>query len=69
MISGYPIFIGFRGLTGCQRDPRDSGRHSCGDMMFCNLKFGMKYLTLVSSALSIGIIVDTIRPLSTGYNS
>ena len=29
----------------------------------------MKYLTLVSSALSTGIIVDTIRPLSMGYNS
>ena len=26
----------------------------------------MKHLTLVSSALSTGIIVDTIRPLSTG---
>ena len=37
----------------------------CGDMMFCNLK----YLTLVSSALSTRIIVDTIRPLSTGYIS
>ena len=23
MISKYPIFTGFRGLTGCQRDPRD----------------------------------------------
>ena len=23
MISGHPISIGFRGLTGCQRDPRD----------------------------------------------
>ena len=41
----------------------------CGDMIFCNLKFRMKYLTLVSSALSTGIIVDTIRPLSTRYNS
>ena len=38
----------------------------CGDMMFCNLNFEMKYLTLVSSALSTGIIVDTIWPLSTG---
>ena len=37
--------------------------------MFCNLNFEMKYLTLVSSALSTGIIVDTIWPLSTGYNS
>ena len=41
----------------------------CGDMMFCNLKFCMKYFTLVSLALSTGIIVDTIRPLSMGYNS
>ena len=32
----------------------------CGDMMFCNLNFLMKYLTLVSSALSMGIIVDII---------
>ena len=23
--SGYPISIGFRRLTGCQRDPRDRG--------------------------------------------
>ena len=38
----------------------------CGDMMFCNLNFLMKYLTLVNSALSMGMIVDTIRPLSTG---
>ena len=29
----------------------------------------MKYLTLVSSAMSMGIIVDTIWPLSTGYNT
>ena len=26
----------------------------CGDMMFCNLNFEMKYLTLVSLALSTG---------------
>ena len=25
MISEHPIFTGFRGLTGCQRDPRDRG--------------------------------------------
>ena len=25
VISGHPISIGFRGLTGCQRDPRDRG--------------------------------------------
>ena len=25
MISGHPIFTGFRRLTGCQRDPRDRG--------------------------------------------
>ena len=25
MISGHPIFTGFRGLIGCQRDPRDRG--------------------------------------------
>ena len=36
------------------------------EMMFCNLNFCMKYLTLVSSARSTGIIVDTIRPLSMG---
>ena len=34
--------------------------------MFCDLNFFlMKYLTLVSSALSKGRIVDIIRPLST----
>ena len=37
----------------------------CGDMMFCNLNFLIKYLTLVNSVLSTGIIVDIIRPLST----
>ena len=25
VISGHLISIGFRGLTGCQRDPRDRG--------------------------------------------
>ena len=25
MILGHPISIGFRRLTGCQRDPRDRG--------------------------------------------
>ena len=25
VISGHPIFKGFRRLTGCQRDSRDSG--------------------------------------------
>ena len=25
VISGHPIFIGFRRLTGCQLDPRDRG--------------------------------------------
>ena len=25
VISGHPIFIGFRRLTGYQRDPRDRG--------------------------------------------
>ena len=34
--------------------------------MFCNLNFVMIYLTLVSLALSTGIIVNTMRPLSTG---
>ena len=38
----------------------------CGDMMFRDLNILMKYLTLVSSALSTGMIVDTIWPLSTG---
>ena len=28
MISGHPMSTGFRGLTGCQRDPWDLGRHS-----------------------------------------
>ena len=27
VISGYLISTGFRGLTGCQRDPRKLGRH------------------------------------------
>ena len=31
-----------------------------GDMMFFNLNFWMKYLTLVSSVMSTEIIVDTI---------
>ena len=34
--------------------------------MFCGLNICMKYLTLVSSIMSTGIIIDTIRPLSTG---
>ena len=34
--------------------------------MFCGLNICMKYLTLVSSIMSTGIIVDTIRSLSTG---
>ena len=25
VISGHPIFTGFRKLIGCQRDPRDRG--------------------------------------------
>ena len=38
-----------------------------GDMMCCDLNFFlMKYLTLVSSVMSTGIIVDTIRLLSMG---
>ena len=41
-------------------------KRKCGDVMFCNLNFLMKYLTLVSSALSTGILVNTIRPLLTG---
>ena len=32
--------------------------------MFCDLNFLMKYLTLVSLALSMKIIVDTIFPFS-----
>ena len=28
VISRHPISIGFRGLTGYQRDPRDLGRHN-----------------------------------------
>ena len=38
----------------------------CEDMMFCDLEFLMKYSTLVSSTMSTRIIVDTIRPFSTG---
>ena len=34
--------------------------------MFCGLNIYMKYLTLVSSIMSTGIIVDIIRPLSMG---
>ena len=36
-----------------------------GDMIFGDLNFSMKCLTLVSSALSMRIIIDTIRSLST----
>ena len=32
--------------------------------MFCGLNICMKYLTLASSIMSIGIIVDIILPLS-----
>ena len=38
----------------------------CGDIMFCGLNICMKYLTLVSSIMSTRIIVNNIRPLSTG---
>ena len=34
--------------------------------MFCGLNICMKYLTLVSSIMSTGIIVDIIWPLSMG---
>ena len=34
--------------------------------MFCGLNICMNYLTLVSSIISTGIIVDIIWPLSTG---
>ena len=34
----------------------------CGDMIFCDSNFQMKYLTLVSSTLSTRIIVNTITP-------
>ena len=34
--------------------------------MFCGLNICMKYLTLVSSIMSTGIIVDIIRLLSMG---
>ena len=36
MISGYPIFTGFCGLTGCQQYPRDSGLH-IKSMQKCSL--------------------------------
>ena len=36
----------------------------CEDILFCELNFEIKFLTLVSSTLSKGIIIDTIRPLS-----
>ena len=39
---------------------------NCGDVMFCELNFEIMFFTLVSSALSMGIIVDTIQPLLTG---
>ena len=32
MISGHPISTGFRGFTGCQRDPRDRGVSYPADM-------------------------------------
>ena len=32
--------------------------------MFCGLNICMKYLTIVTSIMSTGIIVDIIRPLS-----
>ena len=38
---------------------------NCGDVMFCELNFEIMFFTLVSSALSTGIIVDTIQSLST----
>ena len=41
----------------------------CGDMMFCGLNICMNYLTLVNSIISMGIIVDIIRPLVNGKNS
>ena len=39
---------------------------NCGDIMFCELNFKIMFLTLVRSALSMGIIVYSIWPLSTG---
>ena len=37
---------------------------NCGDIMFYELNFEIMFFILVSLAMSIGIIVDTIRPLS-----
>ena len=34
--------------------------------MFCDFNICMKYMNLVCSIMSTEIIVDTIRPLSTG---
>ena len=39
---------------------------NCGHVMFCELNFEIMFFTLVSSTLSTGIIVYTIRPLSIG---
>ena len=37
-----------------------------GDIMFCELNFKIMFFTLVSLVLSMGIVVVTIRPMSTG---
>ena len=37
-----------------------------GDIMFYEFNFEIMFFTLVSSTMSAGIIVNVIRPLSTG---
>ena len=39
---------------------------NCRNIMFSELNFEIMFLTLVSSSMLTGIIVDTIRSLSTG---
>ena len=42
-ISRYPIFIDFRRLTGCRRDPRVLGRH--------NYEFYLGYVNMHATSL------------------
>ena len=52
VISGYPIFTGLRGLMGCQRDPRDSGRHS----MVSELRY-LITCNVLGMGLGYGVVV------------
>ena len=40
VISGHLISIGFRGLTGCQREPRDRGV----TLITFDMEFGMTFV-------------------------